>query len=73
MICVAMSQWLTQKKLMQQKREEMIIKFQALLRGWLVRRNHQQQKATIIKFQAGNVIHSYTHTHVSVTKSFSYE
>ena len=41
---------------MEKKREEMIIKLQALLRGWLVRRSHQQQKAAIIRFQAGNII-----------------
>ena len=63
-----MSQWLAQKKLMEKKREEMIIKFQALLRGWLVRRNYQQQKAAVIRFQAGNIIPlAYTHTHMHLT------
>lgn len=41
---------------MEKKKEEITIKLQALLRGWLVRRNHQQQKDAIIKFQAGNTI-----------------
>ena len=41
---------------MEKKKEEMIIKLQALLRGWLVRRHHQQQKAAVIRFQAGNII-----------------
>ena len=41
---------------MERKQEEMIIKLQALLRGWLVRRHHRQQKAAIIRFQAGNII-----------------
>lgn len=47
-----MISWLAQRK----KQEEMIIKLQALLRGWLVRRHHRQQKAAIIRFQAGNII-----------------
>lgn len=52
----AITCWVAQRKLMEKKREEMIIKLQALLRGWLVRRSHQQQKAAIIRFQAGNII-----------------
>ena len=41
---------------MKKKKEEMIIKLQALLRGWLVRRNHQHQKAVLIRLQAGNIV-----------------
>lgn len=53
---VAITCWIAQKKLMEKKREEVIIKLQGLLKGWLVRRSHQRQKAAIIRFQAGNII-----------------